>query len=604
MTCVIDRSHVEVQDQGVLRRVIALCVAAGLAAPARAQEADDPKSSIIVEPEPKKPPQPAPPPPPSPPPTAAPAAPPASPPPSEPPPPPPPGVPAPKQPQPRGSGPTLTPPLPGGQDPAASSVKEVQIPKGQSLDSVKVPGASNDTRKGIGERIVEIKVIDNTKTDANTVEYIADVKVGQTLTGEMVEQARNNLLSVGLFKTVNIYWEELVSTGGYGVRLVIAAKDNLSWIIAPIFAYSSTNVGGGLAYAESNAFGKNKKFLVLGEYTTAQRLLFVAWLDPQIHNTRWYYRVDLLLRGDSIVEYARGHTFDPRVERSTDVDTFGAGILAGLNITRHFHMDLRFKVYYDNVHPSSCYNTINKDGSGTPDVVAEQGGWCRQASSSGWDNTLTLNVAYDGRSKVYGVPHGLKIEAIYQYGPTWLGTRYNYHLLSADGMYAWRFFKEHSLTLKAATDIFFDAPFKLEVETGGADNMRGRIYRQYRGDTDVRASLEYVLPLFTVWGLSTRLIAFYDTNLTWFRDLPSQSNGPLARFVVRGNGFRDYLPDTASGVTADSWHNGLGLGLRFFLKGVVLPLVGVDVAYGFPTPGGNFDSSAFQVYLALGSNLD
>ena len=62
-------------------------------------------------------------------------------------------------------------------------------------------------------------------------------------------------------------------------------------------------------------------------------------------------------------------------------------------------------------------------------------------------------------------------------------------------------------------------------------------------------------------------------------------------------GFRDFLPDTPSGLVRDSWHNGIGLGLRMYLKGIVLPLFGVDVAYGF-------ESGAVQVYLALGSNLD
>ena len=93
--------------------------------------------------------------------------------------------------------------------------------------------------------------------------------------------------------------------------------------------------------------------------------------------------------------------------------------------------------------------------------------------------------------------HGLLVDGIYQYGASWLGTRQDYHLLSLAGSYAWRFFKEHNLILKLGTDIFFDAPFKMEVETGGA-LMRGLVFRQYRGDTDVRATLEYILPLFTV----------------------------------------------------------------------------------------------------------
>ena len=75
-------------------------------------------------------------------------------------------------------------------------------------------------------------------------------------------------------------------------------------------------------------------------------------------------------------------------------------------------------------------------------------------------------------------------------------------------------------------------------------------------------------------GLSVRAIGFYDTNLTWFRSLPDQTS-PLARLDNRGNGgFRDFLPDTPSGIVRDSWHNGIGGGIRLYMRGVILPLLG------------------------------
>jgi outer membrane protein assembly factor BamA len=577
-------------------RVVAVLLPLVLVAPAFAQSADDddPKSSTITEWPPRKP---APPPkpvtPPAPPAngsTAAPSPPGATP------------VGAPAAPAAPAKKPVTPPaptppaPTPTAQDPATSSMTTVPVPAGKSINDVQPPkGALTSDLKGIGEPITEVKIVDNTRTGSATVEYIAGVKKGQLLTFELIETARERLLTTGLFKDVNLYWEPAVYGMNAGVRLVISARDKLSWIVAPIFSYSTGDYGGGIAYANSNVFGANKKFLAVAEYTTQQKLLLVAFLDPQIKNTRFYYRVDLLLRRDSIWEYAAGHTSNPVVERATDVDTIGGGLLGGINFTRHFHLDLRLKIYYDNVQKPTCFNTTNADGSGTPDVVAEQGGVCRWPSSSGWDNTITTTFGYDGRSNVYGVLHGLLVNAIWQYGASWLGTRYDYHLLSASGMYAWRFFKEHNLLLKLGTDVFFDPPFKLEVETGGA-LMRGFLFRQYRGDTDVRATLEYILPLFTVLGLSVRAIGFYDTNLTWFRDLPSQT-GPLTRFVVRGDGFRDYLPDTPSGVVRDSWHNGIGGGIRLYLRGVILPLLGVDVGYGF-------ESQTVRVYLSIGSTLD
>jgi outer membrane protein assembly factor BamA len=475
--------------------------------------------------------------------------------------------------------PPKLPPLPPSPAPVGSTLKPIES----------IPLSAY--QRGIGERIVAIRIVDNTRTDANTVEYLANVKVGEVLSSELVERVKTHLLSVGLFKDVGVYWE----TAEGGVRLIISAKDKLSWIIAPIGAYSPLNVGGGIAFAESNAFGKNKKVLLLGQYATAEKMLFFVWLDPQIRNTPLYWRLDMILRRDSIAEYARGYDGAPRLSRLTDVDTYGAGLLLGVNFTRRWHFDFRLKIYYDNVQEPTCYNTTNFDRSGTPDVIADQGGYCHRPSSSGWDNTLNFNFGYDGRSKVYGVLKGLMVNLNYQYGASWLGARYDYHLVTATGMYAWRFFKEHNLLLKLGADVYVNPPFKHEFEAGGAA-MRGFVYRQYRGDTSVRATLEYLLPLFTISGLSVRLLGFYDTNLTWFRNIPDQ-DGPLSRFMIRGTGFRDFLPDTPSGLVRDSWHNGVGLGLRMYLKGIVLPLFGVDVAYGF-------ESGAVQVYLALGSNLD
>jgi outer membrane protein assembly factor BamA len=572
----------------------------------RAQEdPDDPKSSTISEFPAKPKPRPAPPAPPPPPPVdQGPPPPPANPNPNpnpnliivEPPPPAEPSKPAPPKSAPQ-QRPSLPPPNPAPDKPGTvipTIPPPPPVEPGSSMKELK-DGKPADHRDGMGQVITEIKVVDNTKTDRNTIEYIANVKIGSILSEELLEQTRQNLLSVGLFKDVRISWEP---APGAGIRLILGCKDKLSWIIAPIFTYSPTEVGGGLAYVESNAFGKNKKFLVLGQYTTVTRMLFVAWLDPQIANSPFYYRLDLLVRGDNIREYAAGHVEHPLLSRETQLDTFGGAALFGVNFARKLHLDMRLKFYYDNVHAPSCFNTTNRDLSGTPDVVANQGGLCRPPSNSGWDNTLTFDFGYDGRSNLFGVLHGLKVHVTYQYGPTWLGDKASYHLISGDGMYAWRFFKEHNLILKAGTDVFIDPPFKQEVETGG-QLMRGFIYRQFRGDTDVRATLEYHVPLFEVWGLKTRMLGFYDTNLTWFRDLPppNAASGPLGRFVVRDHGFRDFLPDTPSGVVRDSWHNGVGLGLRFVLKGVALPLVGVDVAYGI-------ESNSFQVYLALGSTLE
>jgi outer membrane protein assembly factor BamA len=473
------------------------------------------------------------------------------------------------------------------------------VPPGKTFNDVKLPpSAITSSVKGMGEKIVELKVADNTRTQSNTIEYVSGLKIGMILNEKLLEDAYNRLHSTGLFKQVSITWEAPSPRyAGQGIRIVIRALDKFPWVIAPIFSYQQRNYGGGAAFAHNNLLGRGIKLLLYGDYTTAEKMLLGVWLDPSIRNTPFYYRFDVILRRDNIVEYARGRLGDPRVERATDVDTVGVGAQLGVNIARRFHIDLRLKIYYDWVRTPECYNTTNVDFSGTPDVVAAQGGYCRAPSSSGWDNTLTTSMGWDGRSKVNGVQKGLQITLTWQYGATWLGDNWNYHLVNLTAVYAFRFFKEHNLILRLGGDLDFSPPFKLEVEAGSLEyTLRGSIYRQFRGDTSVRATLEYILPLFWIKGLAVRAIAFYDTNLTWFRDLPEQ-NSPGARLVPYGNGFRNYLPDTVSGVARDSWNNGIGGGIRMYLRGVVLPLVGFDVAYGI-------EANAPRYYLSIGSVLD
>jgi outer membrane protein assembly factor BamA len=451
--------------------------------------------------------------------------------------------------------------------------------------------------QGIGELVVEIRIDDNTRTLSNTIEYVSGIKVGHVLTEKLVEDARTRLYSTGLFKDVSITWEApSPKNAGQGVRVVIHAKDKFPWVIAPILGVQGGNYGGGLAFAHNNVLGRGIKLLLYGDYTTAEKMLLAVWLDPSIRNSPFYYRIDFILRRDTIVEYAHGHLGNPRIERETNLDTVGVGAQIGVTLKRRFHIDTRLKIYRDWVRTPACNNTTNVSGYGTPDVVASQGA-CRAPSSSGMDDTITTSMGWDSRSKVNGVQKGLQLTLTWQYGAPWLGDNWSYHLLNFTGVYAFRFFKEHNLILRAGADLDFSPPFKLEVEAGSLDyTLRGSVYRQFRGDTSAHATVEYIVPLFTVLGLSVRAIGFYDTNLTWFRSLPAQI-APGSRDVRYDHGFRDYLPDTTSGVDRQSWNNGVGGGIRMYLRGVVLPLIGFDVAYGI-------EANAVRYYLSIGSVLD
>jgi outer membrane protein insertion porin family len=83
-----------------------------------------------------------------------------------------------------------------------------------------------------------------------------------------------------------------------------------------------------------------------------------------------------------------------------------------------------------------------------------------------------------------------------------------------------------------------------------------------------------------------RGLGFWDTgyinNLTCGACQPGDTTNPQ----------RNYLPDSAlHGL--EGFKNSVGVGTRFYLRSIVLPLLGLDVGYGL-------EARDFQVYLAIG----
>jgi len=135
-----------------------------------------------------------------------------------------------------------------------------------------------------------------------------------------------------------------------------------------------------------------------------------------------------------------------------------------------------------------------------------------------------------------------------------------------------------------------DLPFHQELVMGG-NSLRGFLHRQFRGDTRLSFTAEYHFPLFTVRSLSFRGVAFSDTGLMLWRDIPEDRQ----LRDVNGRVVRGFLPDVEGGLKDATLAQGVGGGLRMYLRNVVLPLVGVDVAYGV-------NSGEFRFYLVAGVN--
>jgi outer membrane protein insertion porin family len=89
--------------------------------------------------------------------------------------------------------------------------------------------------------------------------------------------------------------------------------------------------------------------------------------------------------------------------------------------------------------------------------------------------------------------------------------------------------------------------------------------------------------------LAVRGVAFSDTALTYFRNIPDDG----VRLGLNGERVRGYLPNQREGLSGGQLTQGVGAGVRLYLSNIVLPLLGVDVAYGV-NPG------AVRVYVVAG----
>ncbi|HEX7597925.1 MAG TPA: BamA/TamA family outer membrane protein, partial [Polyangia bacterium] len=156
-----------------------------------------------------------------------------------------------------------------------------------------------------------------------------------------------------------------------------------------------------------------------------------------------------------------------------------------------------------------------------------------------------------------------------------------------------RFFRRHNLILRAGGSAGERLPLWSENSAGGT-NLRGYLYRQFQGDTHLRTQIEYHFPLFSMWELDVRGLVFNDTAAIWYRKLPL-TNIDSTAYEPRPDG-RQFLPPGLlhQGFQfAQDAHASAGAGIRFYLRTVAIPLVGVDVGNGLGT-------RAVRVIIVLG----
>lgn len=437
-------------------------------------------------------------------------------------------------------------------------------------------------RVAAAETIRDIVVEGNTKTTTATVELIAGIEVGDDWENGMLDQIKRDLVSSGLFRDVDGFWETCGPTSTpkcseTGVRVHLTVHDKHSWVIAPAFYNQPTNIGGGIGFGENNLFGENQKLLLYGQVATGDSFFIGAWVLPSIAGTRFYAQLDTFLKSSRVIEYepAHGYTDIPQQVRQSRMNYLNAGVKLGVDLFWGLKLDGRLRganVSYSKVDalttdPGTLHGV-------DPTAPAKPG-------KEGWDVSNEISLAIDRRADYYGVRTGYRYQASVEYSVPQLGSDFHYYIYNLSLWKGVQVLERHNLTANANINIGHHLPFQQEFTMGGT-SMRGYLNDQFRGDLHVVANLEYSLPLFTIAGLSVRALGFFDSGYTTF--LTNDTNPE-----------RNYLTGSGRGdnTTLAPFKNSVGLGTRLYLRQIVIPLLGVDFGYGL-------EARDLQVYLAIG----
>lgn len=411
------------------------------------------------------------------------------------------------------------------------------------------------------EKITAIEVEGNTKTTADTVILIADLRVGDEFALDQVSAVQAKLVNSGLFKNAEVSYTAFNG----GLKIILKAEDKHSWVVAPTYYNQPTNQGGGIGFGENNLFGENKKLLVYGQVATGDSFFVGGYIDPSIKNTSFNWQADVYLLSKRTIEYAPPAEFrdDPQPVRESRLNYLNLGIRTGVKLGPvAFSGRLRgARVYYGDTKMVATDEPTMAPGL------------------EGYDVSGEVRLEYDTRANWYGISNGNRYRLSGERSLVALGSEFDYWGATLSFERARKYFARHNLVIKGSAAYGRDLPFHAELSAGGT-NLRGYKNEQLRGNLRLIGSLEYSVPTVEIKGVALRLLAFADSSYTAFYD------------TADNTAVRNYLPNHEVKGLAP-FKNTVGLGTRLFVRQIVLPLLGLDVGYGI-------ERNSWEVYLAIG----
>jgi outer membrane protein insertion porin family len=423
----------------------------------------------------------------------------------------------------------------------------------------------------VGEVIRDIRIEDNARTEEETIRSIAGISIGDIMEIDTLESVRERLNTSGLFAEVNVYWVPFRD----GVRVNIVIRDKFPWAPVPTLSYAPGNLSAGLVVAHGNLFGRGKRGIIGGRISTADSGALVAYQDPALFGSWIFYQFAGAMQDQTIPEYSNLNfpVKNPVPVRLTGLRSYVFSAKLGIAWVRRVKTSVGWAIDRSEVRGVQG-NEMFFPGSSLLPAPAK----------GGLRTFAEAELTFDFRAREHAVMWGNALSFSLDHGdPRWGGdARFRYWKARVSYEHGIRFLRRHNIILRGGAFAGQDMPFWNENSAGGT-NLRGYVHRQFAGDSHLRTQSEYHFPLFSISKLDVRGLVFNDAAAIWYRQLPELDPSGMA-YVERNDG-RVFLPPdhlTAGFNRRRDVHTSAGLGLRFFLRSVAVPLVGIDAGYALP----------------------
>ena len=352
------------------------------------------------------------------------------------------------------------------------------------------------------------KVTGNRKSKEPIILREMRQKVGEPFNQILAKRSIQRLYNLGLFEEANIKLNPGKDPMKVEVEVEVSEANTATVGVGAGYSDSDGFVGQ-VTYADKNLGGRGNGLSAKWEFGGKDNANYdLSFTKPWLDKKETSMTINVYRNTYEYADYDRnGHEIARYDKRRTGQEvTFSR---ADSEYTRNY---ITLKNRDDKyVEPENGYsNQYYEEGyrGETYGKTAEE----RRKENFGTTRSISFMRVYDNRDNAFDPHHGKRNAYTFEYAG--FGGDFNFRKLSADYRYYWELNPKtkHVLALNLAAGYAWgDMPLSQRFSVGGSNTLRGYKDDQFKGNSMLRASLEYRVPI----AKKVQAVAFVDSGYAW-----------------------------------------------------------------------------------------